>query len=376
MICPKCGNSQKNSIECTACGIIFEKYHRLQEKHRQRESQKTTIANSSPKTPDATTRSPSSYLIILSIPLLVIVGVIAFFWNHFSESAGVQPQNEMISGETEKDEAKGLMDNLYAKHQPQSALEKARLATVYIKTPWGLGSGFFIDTDCHIITNKHVVELDEEQLNNLRYRVALLEQMIEQDEAQITRAEDLANRLQDPELQDDMAARLANARAKIDTMIKEHEKLSAALEKVNHGTSTIDYTVILFDESEYTATGAVLSKVTDLAVLQLDESSCPCLRPGHTEEIAVGTRVYTIGNPLGISHTVTAGIISGIHFHDDKRFLQTDAPINPGNSGGPLIDEDGRVIGINTMTLQGAEGIGFAIPIEIAMDEFDLESNF
>lgn len=375
MICPKCGNSQTDTIECAACGIIFEKYYRSQEKKRQSERRNKPLADATPKPLDTPAPKSPSYLKPIASALLVIIGGIAFSWYHFSQPSGTTPQNASPSAEAEQDASKGIAQASQAKQNAQSPLEKARQATVYIKTPWGLGSGFFIDTDCRIITNKHVVKLDEEELNNLRYRVALLEEMIERDEARIAKAEALASRIQDSHMGQDMASRLAKARKKIDDMIKEHQQLSAALEKINYGPSATDYTVILYDQSEYTVTGADLSQDNDLAILQLDKSACPCLTPGPTEDIAVGTRVYTIGNPLGISHTVTSGIISGVHVHEGKRYLQTDAPINPGNSGGPLIDEAGRVIGINTMTLRGAEGIGFAIPIETAIDAFDLEDN-
>jgi S1-C subfamily serine protease len=84
----------------------------------------------------------------------------------------------------------------------------------------------------------------------------------------------------------------------------------------------------------------------------------------------VGSRLYTIGNPAGLAYTVTSGIFSGERQEGGQRLLQTDAPINPGNSGGPLLLESGAVIGINTMVLRGAQGVGFAIPIEAALDEF------
>jgi S1-C subfamily serine protease len=87
-----------------------------------------------------------------------------------------------------------------------------------------------------------------------------------------------------------------------------------------------------------------------------------------------GDRVYTIGNPVGLRNTVTAGIFSGYRRHEDSGeiYLQTDAPINPGNSGGPLIDERGRVLGVNTMILQNTQGIGFAIPVTTVFEEFSL----
>ncbi len=73
---------------------------------------------------------------------------------------------------------------------------------------------------------------------------------------------------------------------------------------------------------------------------------------------------------MGLRHTVTGGIISGYREYKGRKFIQTDAPINPGNSGGPLIDEQGGLIGVNTMVLRDAQGIGFAVPFQEVRTEF------
>lgn len=115
--------------------------------------------------------------------------------------------------------------------------------------------------------------------------------------------------------------------------------------------------------------------LTDLAVLQVPEKKLPALPFGDSNRIRVGDWVIAIGNPFGLEHTVSAGIISAKERtgRDVKlgepdayySFLQTDASINPGNSGGPLLDLSGRVVGINTAINQSANNIGFAIPIEM-----------
>ncbi len=106
---------------------------------------------------------------------------------------------------------------------------------------------------------------------------------------------------------------------------------------------------------------------TDLALLKIEvDTPLPTLEFGDSEKAKVGEWVLAIGNPFGLSHTVTQGIISakgriiGAGPFDD--FIQTDASINPGNSGGPLLNLDGKVIGINTAILPAGEGLGFAIP--------------
>ncbi len=110
---------------------------------------------------------------------------------------------------------------------------------------------------------------------------------------------------------------------------------------------------------------------TDIALIKIEaDEELPVAKLGDSDKLQVGEWVVAIGNPFGLEHTVTAGIISakgrviGAGPYDD--FLQTDASINPGNSGGPLFNLKGEVVGINTAIIAGGQGIGFAIPINMA----------
>src|SRR5205807_2923007 len=115
---------------------------------------------------------------------------------------------------------------------------------------------------------------------------------------------------------------------------------------------------------------------TDIALLKIDAGADLAVAPlGNSDEVQIGEWVMAIGNPFGLDHTVTAGIISAKGRRDVRPggsqsgyydFIQTDASINPGNSGGPLINARGEVIGINTAMNAQAQGIGFAIPINMA----------
>ena len=140
--------------------------------------------------------------------------------------------------------------------------------------------------------------------------------------------------------------------------------------------------VTLTDGREFTAKIVGTDPDSDIAVIKIDANNLPFLEMGDSDKIEVGEWVLAIGNPFGLSHTVTAGIISakgrsglGISAYED--FIQTDAAINPGNSGGPLVDLDGKVIGINTAIISpGANmgisiGIGLAIPINIAKNTYE-----
>lgn len=110
---------------------------------------------------------------------------------------------------------------------------------------------------------------------------------------------------------------------------------------------------------------------TDLAVVKIDAKNLPAVEMGDSSNLEPGQWVVAIGNPYGFHDTVTAGIISALgRSLDDPNqsgnLIQTDAAINPGNSGGPLVDLDGKVIGINEAIIANAQGLGFAIPINLA----------
>ena len=131
--------------------------------------------------------------------------------------------------------------------------------------------------------------------------------------------------------------------------------------------------VSLVNEQEYTARLVGSDPDSDLAVLQIrTDKKLPALAMGDSDDLMIGETVIAIGNPFGLTHTVTTGVISAINrsvkagdriFRD---FIQTDASINPGNSGGPLLNINGQLIGVNTAIYDRAEGIGFAIPINKA----------
>ena len=128
----------------------------------------------------------------------------------------------------------------------------------------------------------------------------------------------------------------------------------------------------LSDGREFKAKVIGRDETTDLALIKITDpaGNLPTLVLGDSEKMRVGDWVLAIGNPFGLEHTVTQGVISatgrviGSGPYDD--FLQTDAPINPGNSGGPLVNLRGEVIGINTAIFSGGQGLGFALPSALA----------
>ena len=137
--------------------------------------------------------------------------------------------------------------------------------------------------------------------------------------------------------------------------------------------------VTLSDKREYVAKIVGTDPKTDVAVLKIDAQNLKPVTLGDSSKVEVGDTALAIGNPFGVGQTVTRGIISAtgrgnLGIEDYEDFLQTDAPINPGNSGGALINDRGELVGINTAILthsQGSEGIGFAVPVNLARQVMD-----
>ncbi len=145
-----------------------------------------------------------------------------------------------------------------------------------------------------------------------------------------------------------------------------------------------DYTVLFEPEKKYPAKVISRDPINDIAILKIKGKKFPCLELGDSEKIELGQTVVAVGNALGEFHdTVSTGVVSGMsrmitafsglatqaaHL---RGLIQTDAAINPGNSGGPLVNIEGKAIGINTAMVMGAQNIGFAIPINPAKKDLE-----
>lgn len=141
-----------------------------------------------------------------------------------------------------------------------------------------------------------------------------------------------------------------------------------------------DVRVTLADRREFQGRVVGKDKQIDLAVVKIDASNLPAITVGNSAKLEIGDCVLAIGNPYGVGQTVTMGIISatgraGLGIEDYEDFIQTDAAINPGNSGGALVNDRGELIGINTAILAGGsggnQGIGFAVPVNLARNVMD-----
>jgi S1-C subfamily serine protease len=135
--------------------------------------------------------------------------------------------------------------------------------------------------------------------------------------------------------------------------------------------------VVTYDREVYRATFVGMDETRDLALL-LVPGNFDSIELAEKEDIQVGKKVIAIGNPLGLSFTVTEGIISGIDRVGPSglaEYVQTDVSLNPGNSGGPLIDTQGRAVGINNFKIGGAEALGFSLAGPVIKEQVNAISN-
>lgn len=369
MQCPKCGHTQSGGEECSACGIIFKKFAQVQAKRR------AEALSPAEKTTGETPPPPKNQLPKVVLPCVILVVMFVALYYMFRSDEPSDPKSipalaePTVDKQTPADrDGGGLAEQLASAVPTRNPVEKARNATVFIKSGIGIGSGFFINRTCDILTNRHVVIIRDEEKEQLTLEKEHLGKLIQDLTAHIQATiENLKYR----GVKIDENNPPPPLRAQMDVLRKAQVRYDE-IEQYLQGAEGLngDIEISLVDGSTYDAMLVDSSEDYDLALLRIENSNCPCLQSGSVEQVQFGQKVFTIGNPSGLRHTVTAGILSGYREEGKYKLIQTDAPINPGNSGGPLIDESGRVIGINTMVLRDTEGIGFAIPIETAFEVF------
>jgi len=281
-------------------------------------------------------------------------------------------------------------------------VERAVQATVHVETAAGSGSGFFLTDDGLLVTNRHVVrssDREQKQKNEMisrakarltewqenlaeeKKRLDRLEQDQKRQRARVAEYAAQANINQEQlaaaretlrsnarilaRLKKRYQANLAEYRRQRDRFLRESGAFRQRMEKLAH---QYEFTIILADGTRKQATLYRISDRYDLALLKVYGLTSTFLEPARSSDLPIGAPVYAIGSPLGLRGSVTSGILSSRR----DGYLQTNAEIYPGNSGGPLVTEQGRVIGVNTMKKITVkfEGLGFAIPIEAVLSEF------
>ena len=382
MDCPKCGHVQAGEQECQRCGVIFA---RLQKKEEAK-----ALPSEAEMEPSVLPRKASSGL--AGWVFAMVVGLSAG-WYVFAppppqpapeagqpaavsspelvQERSTQPSMSQPGERDQPQTAEGLAGKLAAAFPAGNPLEQARNATVFIKTPWGSGSGFFVTPNGYIVTNRHVVEFDAVQLKDFKSKADKLAAELERDRRNREVLQNQLAAIRDPGVRRQVEEELQRRQEAHEKYSAMHKEITGQLQRIERSSWSADIKVILIDGSELPVQSLKMSDRTDLALLSVDCYNAPFIRPvTDSRHLGQGQKVYSIGSPMGLRHTVTGGIISGYREHKGRKFIQTDAPINPGNSGGPLIDEQGGLIGINTMVLRDAQGIGFAVPFEEVKTEF------
>lgn len=371
MQCPKCNHIQTEAKECRNCGLIFAKYRAVQKRKIEQQAE----------TPEK--GSMLAKFFQLSILVIVVAGITYYLTRPASsvrettelpqlEQTSAQlpepqkPKKQQVAHSTSAAQTIGTIDN-------ETPVEKARRATVSIETPWGTGSGFFVQKN-YIVTNRHVVEFDQGDLEEIKEQVETNRRLIDLEQEKLAQLRKRMRTMANGPGKSQLEIIIKKREEYLAEVTTKQEKSEARLAQLTQDSAAPQIKIILSDGQEHYAGYMVASSNYDLALLALFSHDGSFLKkPPASSPIHQGDKVYTVGSPVGLRHTVTAGIFSGYRRREsDKQvFLQTDAAINPGNSGGPLIDENGFVRGVNTMILRDTEGIGFAIPIEKVYEEFN-----
>ena len=374
MRCPKCDHDQRDTNECEACGLIFSRYRVVQERKKEVAEKKAVVADR------------KSGTAVKFLQIIVLVTVVASATYYLAPvKKGDQPQQPAVESVAvkQKTPAPQRVKTVESAQQTtvtsstavprKNGIELARKATVSIETPWGTGSGFFVN-EYYIVTNRHVIELDQSKVAEFRKKIETARSLIDLEKQKLRDMRAELQKLAKGPSRSQLALIIEARQNELNKILPQQEEGEERLEQLERDLQPSDIKIILADDSKHVANYVLVSDKYDLALMSLFSGEYPFLsRPPAGKKLQQGEKVYTVGSPVGLRHTVTAGVFSGYRKRDsdDQVFLQTDAAINPGNSGGPLIDEHGFVYGVNTMILRDTEGIGFAIPVEKVFEEFD-----
>ncbi|MEM7561495.1 MAG: trypsin-like peptidase domain-containing protein [Pseudomonadota bacterium] len=317
---------------------------------------------------------------------------------HFTDKPpeGADSKSTSVVTQVEQTAIGDLKQELWDHFKPNNEIDQASLSVVTVKTSVGAGSGFFITNDGYIITNRHVVrpttssqaadmqqKLEDRKVQledykqNLKHDKQLLKDMeatIKENKAYMSSGQATSSEKNQYER---YISRYKQNKKRYNENKKRFRAMNAEYKKFKSEfgfSSSISnfskkFTITLKSGKSLKARLVKISKNRDLALLKLDKYVTPFLELSQQKYHRQGTKVFAIGSPLGITDSLTSGIIT----KPDKKFLVTDARILPGNSGGPLVNEKGEVIGVNTAVVsagQYADGLGLAIYVNQIKKEF------
>jgi serine protease Do len=441
MECPKCHFERKpQDHACPRCGVIYTKYELFLKKKDENDNKDLSdVALTTPNNQNAPAISPLNKLKYYLGGILLGIITAALIIYHYNSKIDklINTQNQATSssnnlqttlmkgsGSEPKDEPQDLRTQSTSAQFNSSSrntsvnqgyesvstnkIAEACKAVVTIKTAIGFGSGFFINEDGYILTNKHISEMNENVQDSLyNARESLRNQLKEKEELLSHIETELNNKKNDIDTEsswisentdgryygkrqidekvaeikthqsqrqnfvweyNNLMNRYNTEKAQVDMLQQKYNQTNSQIDKLSLNTSL---TIYLPDGTMKTASVISNSYTYDISLLKIDGVKTPFISAADVDKLKVGDTLYAIGTPhdLSLNQTVTSGILSG--FRDG--LIQTNAQISGGNSGGPLINSDGKVIGINTSKIvaNGVEGIGFAIPINVVVQEYN-----
>lgn len=384
--CPRCAYEQERKDVCSNCSINISRFEAEQSAERESSKKRSDEIRRRIAQSRQDRKNASSFPIAYALIGVGVLFALVFLFSPNDEQGEVntvviiEEDDELtvtskVIGKHVTKKNDQLAKRLEAKYPPKNAIEKARNATVFIQTSWGtLGSGFIINDECAVITNRHVADSNAE-VNEI-VNSAEFQSIVEQERSRLESKLGKLNDDYEAKVKKYGEKNIKSIKAKDQIVLLEQEiyKLTEDnLSEVSYrSNSNSALTVSLVDGSDYQVLAVDLSDNYDLAMFHLPDEGCPYIQIGDESQLQQGSQLFTIGSPSGLTYTVTSGVFSGYRREYGYQYLQTDAPINPGNSGGPLVTQNGKVVGINTAILTGAEGIGFSLPIRYALSEFGL----
>lgn len=318
---------------------------------------------------------------------------------HFTDKPPKDKSTSVATTATTSTVKADLKDDLHQAFKPASKIDEASLSVVTVVTSGGSGSGFFVTGDGYIVTNRHVVRPTtssqakdhEAQLADWKERLDNYKADLRDDEERLNDAkrsiDENREYMESSRASTSEKKRYRRYVARYEKNMERHESHVSKYRKLerdykkqksdfgfNSSMSNFSkrFTIVLKDGKKLKAKLIKVSKDHDLALLKLDNYATPFLTLASQKYPKQGAKVFAIGSPLGITDSLTSGIITKA----SRDALFTDTQILPGNSGGPLINTDGKVIGVNTAVLaqnRNADGLGIAIYAARIRSEFARE---
>jgi hypothetical protein len=377
--CPKCGHEQTNPLECETCGLLFHKYEQAQERAKERET-----LTASPTEPPTRRSGPLARVGVALLLVAVTAALTSFLVAGKGSNTPAPPalrcpcppptmcpHRHPASRKTSSYRNRPICRGSGHGRQPHRT---GPTRTVAIETPWGKGSGFFL-TSTSIVTNKHVVEPDRQQLEEIRRTIRTGRQLIDLEQQSISELRNRLRRMEEGPTRRQLVIILAEKERQLALALPRRKRRKPACGKwksrarrrpLKSSSPTAANIRQLFSGQRQTRPGPAV----DLHRQGGGAHPCrqqPALAPG-------GQGVHHRQSGGTAQHSHRRDLLSGYRQHKESGeiMLQTDAPINPGNSGGPLIDEQGRVHGVNTLIIQTTPGHRFRHPHPGLFEEFSL----